>query len=205
METFAALLAICAGNSPVPGEFPTQRPVTQSFDVYFDLRPNKRLSKQYRGWWFETLSPPLWRHRYEWRHIFYCYTIHPEIMNMVPILLCNCSMFRERWRSPISCRIALLMMTSSNGNIFRVTGHLCGEFTGLHKGQWRGALMFALICARINGWVNNIEAGDLRRYRAPLWRHRNEWRHILYCYTIHPEIMNMVPILSCNCSMFRES
>ena len=41
METFSALLAICAGNS---GEFPTQRPVTQSFDVYFDLRPNKRLS-----------------------------------------------------------------------------------------------------------------------------------------------------------------
>ena len=35
-----------------------------------------------------------------------------------------------------------------------------------HKGQWRGALMFTLICARINGWVNNREAGDLRRYRA---------------------------------------
>ena len=46
MEIFSALLAICAGNSPVPGEFPTQRPVTWSFDVYFDLRPNKRLSKQ---------------------------------------------------------------------------------------------------------------------------------------------------------------
>ena len=63
METFSALLAICAGNSPVPGEFPTQRPVTRSFDVYFDLRPNKRLSKQSWGWWFETLSCPLWRHR----------------------------------------------------------------------------------------------------------------------------------------------
>ena len=35
-----------------------------------------------------------------------------------------------------------------------------------HKGQWRGALMFTLICARINGWVNNCEAGDLRRYHA---------------------------------------
>ena len=46
METFSALLATCAGNSPVPGEFPTQRPVTQSFDVHFDLRPNKQLSKQ---------------------------------------------------------------------------------------------------------------------------------------------------------------
>ena len=35
-----------------------------------------------------------------------------------------------------------------------------------HKGQWRGAFMFSLICVWINGWVNNGEAGDLRRYRA---------------------------------------
>ena len=35
-----------------------------------------------------------------------------------------------------------------------------------HKGQWRGALMFSLICAQINGWVNNREAGDLRRHQA---------------------------------------
>ena len=41
METFSALLAICAGNSPVAGEFPTQRPVKRSFDVSFDLRLNK--------------------------------------------------------------------------------------------------------------------------------------------------------------------
>ena len=46
METFSTLLAIFAGNSPVTGEFPAQRPVTQSFDVFFDLRPNERLSKQ---------------------------------------------------------------------------------------------------------------------------------------------------------------
>ena len=58
METFSALLAICAGNSPVLA----QRPVTRSFYVFFDLRLNKRFSKQSRGWWFETLSCPLWRH-----------------------------------------------------------------------------------------------------------------------------------------------
>ena len=62
METFSVLLAICAGNSPVPGEFPAQRPVTRSFDVFFDLCLNKRLSKQWWSWWFETPSPPLWRH-----------------------------------------------------------------------------------------------------------------------------------------------
>ena len=46
MTTFSALLAICAGNSPVTGEFPAQRPVTRTFDVFLDLRLNKRLSKQ---------------------------------------------------------------------------------------------------------------------------------------------------------------
>ena len=50
------------GEFTGPGEFPTQRPVTWSFDVFFDLRLNKRLSKQPRGWWFETLSLSLWRH-----------------------------------------------------------------------------------------------------------------------------------------------
>ena len=50
------------------------------------------------------------------------------------------------------------VITSSNGNIFRVTGPLCG--------QWRGALMFSLICTWMNGWVNNREAGDLRQHHA---------------------------------------
>ena len=49
METFSALLAICARNSPVPGEFPAQRPVTRSFDVFFNLHLNKRLSKHSWG------------------------------------------------------------------------------------------------------------------------------------------------------------
>ena len=62
LSSFSALLAICAGNSPIIGEFPAQRPVTRSFDVFFDLRLNKRLSKQSRGWWFETPPTPLWRH-----------------------------------------------------------------------------------------------------------------------------------------------
>ena len=47
METFSALLAICAGHSPVTGEFPAQRPMTRSFDVIFDLRLNKRFDKQW--------------------------------------------------------------------------------------------------------------------------------------------------------------
>ena len=56
METFSALLTICAENSPVPGEFPTQRPVTRSFDVFFDLRPNN-------GWVNNREAGDLRRHQ----------------------------------------------------------------------------------------------------------------------------------------------
>ena len=62
METFSALLALCAGHSPVTGEFPSQRPVMRSFDVFFDLHLNKRLSKQSKRRWFEMPSRSLWRH-----------------------------------------------------------------------------------------------------------------------------------------------
>ena len=62
METFSMLLAICAGNSPVTSQFLSQRPVTWSFDVFFDLHQNKWFSKQRWGWSFEMPSCPFWRH-----------------------------------------------------------------------------------------------------------------------------------------------
>ena len=89
---------------------------------------------------------------------------------------CNtCKLHWQCYKHPYSrgyppCITNWCMMTSSNGNIFCVSGHLCGEFTGHRwiplKGQWRGALMFSLICAWINGWINNGDAGDLRRHGA---------------------------------------
>ena len=82
METFSALLTLCAGNSPVSGEFPAQRPVTRNFDVFFDLRLFKRLSIQSRGWWFETLSGPLWRH--------YNVTVRRNGMDTLSALLMLC-------------------------------------------------------------------------------------------------------------------
>ena len=57
METFSMLLAICAGNSPVSGEFPAQRPVTRGFDVFFDLHLDGRLSKHSWGWWLDAIVP----------------------------------------------------------------------------------------------------------------------------------------------------
>ena len=59
METFSASLPICAGNSPVTGEFPAQRPVTRRIDVFFDLRLNKQFSKQSWGWWLVAPSRSL--------------------------------------------------------------------------------------------------------------------------------------------------
>ena len=80
METFSVLLAICAGNSPVPVEFPAQRPLTRSFDVFLDLHSNKRLSKQWRGWWFESQWCPLWRHRNGAPKYWpvYCFGLYPR-------------------------------------------------------------------------------------------------------------------------------
>ena len=78
MEIFSALLAMCAGNPH--GEFPTQRPVTRSFDVFFDLRRSKWLSKQSWG-----------------------------------------------GGQRVEAQVLINMVTSSNGNIFRVTGHVGNE------------------------------------------------------------------------------
>ena len=93
METFPALLAICAGNSPVTGEFPAQRPVTQSFDVFFYLRLNKRLSKQSWGWWFETPPRPLWCHcnaKYscECTYVIMKHTVVIDILNISCETIC---------------------------------------------------------------------------------------------------------------------
>ena len=114
------------------------------------------------------------------------YDMRPSHLYNVNIRFLNDGLYMET-------RLSFGMMTTSNGNIFRITDPLCGEFTGHrwipltkagdvelwcflwsapspvnspHKGRWRGALMFSLICAWLNRWVNNREAGDLTRHRA---------------------------------------
>ena len=89
MEAFSAL--------PVTGEFPSQRPVTRCFDVFFDLCLNKRLSKQSWVWWFETLSHPLWRncnavnirpsHALSWLHMYMC--SHLMLIRCAGLRCCN--------------------------------------------------------------------------------------------------------------------
>ena len=135
-------MALCAGNSPVTGEFPSQRPVTRSYDVFFDLSLNKRFSKQ-------SCEFEFWV--WVWLRDASCYRI-----GILP----------SRYTI-----IIIHMMTSSNGNIFRVTGRLCGEITGQRwiprsKASNAGLWCFLWSAPWINGWVNNHETGDLRRQRT---------------------------------------
>ena len=93
----------------------TQRPVTLSFDVFFHLQPNKRFSKQWWGWWFETLSRPLWRHRNEtlqWRH-----NGHDSVSNHQPRdCLLNC-LFRRRSKKTSKLRVTDLCAGNSPGPV----------------------------------------------------------------------------------------
>ena len=134
METFSVLLAICAGNSPVPGEFPTQRPVTLSFDVYFDLRLNKRLSKQSQGWWFETLLCPFWLHSNElWRHqngnIFRVTGPLWGASNASIDISCDVC-FSKRFNKYLSCRWFETRRRSFNINVIMMFKILCDLSTG---------------------------------------------------------------------------
>ena len=62
METFSALLGLCGGNPPVIGWFPSQRPVTRNFYVFFDMCLTKRLDKQSRCRWYKRPLRSSWRH-----------------------------------------------------------------------------------------------------------------------------------------------
>ena len=162
METFSALLAICAGNSPVTGKFPTQRPVTRSFDVFFDLRLNKRLSKQSWGWWFETLSCPLWRHRNA--------IGVSRIVDEIKMSGCDHQISDSSLRS----RLAKTRITWLHGNVFRITGHLCKKSTchrcfSLTKDQRCGT--FISTCASI--W-DTVDIPVIWDSMELMWRHCND-------------------------------
>ena len=243
METLSALLAICAGNSPVPDEFPTQRPVTRSFDVYFDLRPDKRFSKQSWGWWYEPLSHSLRHHRNDialtyfplgikmhmaiilsrdwikyprqnlgstskpttlwkdvhslWMHIttsdfFRCWMFSWEnsrntmlqhfpllwifVLGCVPYVqtIRSLCLWHRAFRLMIYLNNWTSMKTSSNGNIFRVTGHLLGEFTD-YLTKTRDEERWCFSYLRLN---KRLSKQPRRRWfetpLRPLWRHCND-------------------------------
>ena len=105
MEAFSTLLVLCAGNSPVTGDFPSQSPVMWSFGVFFDLSQNKRLSKQSKRRWSETLSRSFCHHcnaeqlnvgfcswcSSQWIHVFFYSTVqcHYNAVNFLPNSHCK--------------------------------------------------------------------------------------------------------------------
>ena len=221
METFSALLTLWAGNSPVTGEFPAQRPVTRSLDPFFDLRLMKWLSEQLWDWWFGTPSGSLWRHSNDAGS---CYSAssrcsHPHRPQWQPIHQPECLIWgtaihlyhpegpcdwKRRPRPSVPVRPLCLRV------------HTWGiwDQQPVHKGVrdiWKSSCKdtytfsyvvphddvikwkhfprywpfvraihrsrgiprtkasdaeLSLISAWINGWVNNREAGDLRRNRT---------------------------------------
>ena len=190
METFSALLALCTGNSPVTGEFPTQRPVTRSFGAFFDLLLNKRLSKQSWGWWFEMPSRSLWRHcngnmymkvhgliNVLFSHYSFLYADTQRSSGWLPLLLLKTLKVRinvpnddqdsHPYNFPLLCMHDNVIKWKHFPRYWPfVRGIHRSPVNSPHRGQWRGALVLSLICSWINGWVNNREAGDLRCHRA---------------------------------------
>ena len=100
--------------------------------------------------WHHRASGRPWRRRTQWQTERRG-TISELFRQLFPVIM------HSWWRHQMETISALLALCAGNSPV---------PVNCPHKGQWRGALMFTLICAQINGWVNNREAGDVRRYRA---------------------------------------
>ena len=160
METFSALLGLCTGNSPVAGEFPPPRPVTGSFDVFFDLSLNKRLSKQSWGWWFETSMHPLWRHCNDFL-ILSIIMIKQNLTNCMPIFkyICRTTLFKST--NPVHTSFSLAIDSLSAMWYLTHWGwmmHICVSkltIIGSDNGLWPGRRR-AIIWT--NAWILIIRA-----------------------------------------------
>ena len=140
------------GEFTGPGEFPAQMPVTRSFDAFFDLRPNKRLSKQSWGWWFETPSWSLWCHC-NGLNLLQKGDEHGALTEATDVDHVK-NREQTKWQLPAetapngstavgaqyNCKLSN-MKTSWHVNAFRIISPLCGD-PPLTKCKQRGAMMF---------------------------------------------------------------
>ena len=131
-----------------PVNSPHKGPVTRSFDVFFDLRLNKRLSKHSWGWWFETPSRPLWRHcnvlascllwvfaQWYWLLRLWCYqeflpgqagvNAWGGLVGRRRIVLRTRRLFPQRGRTEQKLRIALMLWPIILQVIVHSQGHAC--------------------------------------------------------------------------------
>ena len=121
---------LCAGNSPLTGEFPAQR-ASNAENVSI--------------WWHHHGAQTFLQQKLQ------CFEICSKRSNGHLIIISHADVIK--WKH-----------FARYWPFVRGIHRLPVNFP--HKGQWRGALMFSLICAWKNGWVNNGEAGDLGRHRA---------------------------------------
>ena len=217
---FPVVQPLFEGNPPVTGGFPSQRPVARSFDVFFDLRLNKRLSKPSNRQWFETQSRCLWCHCHDlglpyngaWLYVISWTLViwrrqepgHKQNLYLLRMTVCKilggcciipmknhlkCNAMQNIAKhffingntfENVVCENVghfVRMMTSSNGNIFRVTGHLCGKFTGprwISRTKASDAELWCPFDMRPNIRLSKQSWGWW--FETPpqsLWRHRN--------------------------------
>ena len=167
MEAFSLLLAICAGYSPVTYDFPAQRPVTRSLDVFFDLRLNKRLSKKIVRLVIRDAIAPLLRHfsamftNFQIRGLcrlvktkrvcritekYFCKIIGNRAWNVIIVRLAHFPWTKRPTFSHTTLLI-LILLTDLFGkftNGIRFTSSLSGQFVPIHIGE--------LCCVKI--WDN---------------------------------------------------
>ena len=165
------------GNHRSPMNFPHNGPWRGA--LVFSLICSWINGKQWSGSWFETPSRPLWRHCNDQmstnNNLCYRWCLTETAMNDMAVAFCHVVI--KIWIFPVhlmfnsttysSASYIIIMTTSSNKPFPRhwpfERGIHRSSVNSLHKGQWRGALMFSLICAWTNGW-DNRDAVDLRRH-----------------------------------------
>ena len=126
------------GEFTGPGEFPTQRPVTRSFDVLFDLHLNKRLSKQPWGWWFETPSWSLWRQRNVSHASNTTFMSSIKVINKIPYSGTFCVSIPDKLNCTTFCvSIRSLKMNSTLINDNRASLDIKTVFRGWGFPLWR--------------------------------------------------------------------
>ena len=169
MEIFSALLALCAGNSPVPVNSPHKGHWRGALMFYLICAWINWLSKQPWGWWFETPSWSLWRQ---------CNDEYQNALELILFCGRQGSIFLHIqyhgcwWTGDVRNQY----ISHHHDDVIKwkhfahywpfVRRNHLSPVSSLHIGQRRGALTFSLTCAWINGCVNNLETGDLRHHRA---------------------------------------
>ena len=153
------------GEFTGPGEFPTQRPVTRSFDFFFDLCRNKRLSKQPWGWWFETLSWSLWRHRNGMEHKNYGSTARH--VASIESNLQNVASIESNWHYDKEYNLLNMLMWSFNKNMIK--HRTLTIVSWLYHKQWLIIHIFNLILIIQWGAYINVMTSSY-------WKKRFSWR-----------------------------